>query len=722
MSPLSDSTQAAYFIVNFIFLPICTLATVLRFVAIRSSGRKPGLEDLFAVASTVCYIAYSLINAMGEFGTKPFQLTFANLYTYLFQQFFFKLSAIALYYRIFGVDRGYRRWILLLLGLHISWTVMLFTLQTVACRPIQKFWYILTPGYCIPATTMTFAGEIPSSLIDFALVALAMVMVNSIKISRSSRWKLRFLFGLGTLVGVVGFIKIGLQYTDDTYYAYYSIGLWATVQSAVSVIVVCAPVYKPILPGPHFWGRLTSKISSISLTGAKRRDSEQSSSARGPSQVVAYAAARAIYLLHFHPLLSGRYPWATERALRKYGDIVRIAPNELLFLTPQASLDIYGSHDKSHETFVKTDFNDFGDEHGGIAFERDPVRHRKVAKALAPAFSSRAIAAKVPTMLKYIDLFIGKARQLGGGSEGLDVGKWTNWLTMDIAADLAYSREMNQMRHMESSTYLQVAKRFPWISWLKFLFLPFSTMSSVPKVIEAGREEVQRRIHRKGQDDHKDLFEHDPKEMRHLEQVAGQLLFGAYEPASTWYYSTFMYLAQDAEFRKALATEIRAAFPNEQDIAPSSLSSLKLLNACLEESLRLLPSSNTGLPRISPGATVDGTFIPEGTSIFATGRSSRYFHDARAFRPQRWLPMGHPLSDARYGNDDLKAVFPFNHGPRGCPGKELAWTQARLFVAKVLHNYDLRQGLGSKVDVEEDFVAYGFWVKPELRVQFVPVR
>ena len=33
---------------------------------------------------------------------------------------------------------------------------------------------------------------------------------------------------------------------------------------------------------------------------------------------------------------SGRYPWAIEDVLRQYGDVVRIAPNELVFFTPQA--------------------------------------------------------------------------------------------------------------------------------------------------------------------------------------------------------------------------------------------------------------------------------------------------------------------------------------------------------------------------------------------------
>ena len=34
--------------------------------------------------------------------------------------------------------------------------------------------------------------------------------------------------------------------------------------------------------------------------------------------------------------LSGRYPWAIEITHLKYGPIVRITPNELVFMTPQA--------------------------------------------------------------------------------------------------------------------------------------------------------------------------------------------------------------------------------------------------------------------------------------------------------------------------------------------------------------------------------------------------
>lgn len=39
------------------------------------------------------------------------------------------------------------------------------------------------------------------------------------------------------------------------------VAIWSNIQAAVCIMCCCAPVYKPILPGPNFWSRLTSKAS-----------------------------------------------------------------------------------------------------------------------------------------------------------------------------------------------------------------------------------------------------------------------------------------------------------------------------------------------------------------------------------------------------------------------------------------------------------------------------
>ncbi|KAI0179684.1 cytochrome P450 [Hypoxylon sp. FL1284] len=479
-----------------------------------------------------------------------------------------------------------------------------------------------------------------------------------------------------------------------------------------------------------------------------------------------YAAVRCIYLLYFHPLarypgpriaavsniwytyhwISGRYPWATETVLRKYGDVVRVAPNELLFVRPQALTDIYTPHVKNHELFVMTELNDRGDKHGGIAFERDPVRHRKVSKQLSPAFSSRSITAKEVAMHRHIDLFIERMKTLGSAEDGVDLARWCNWLAMDIAADITYNCEMNQIRDMKNSVYMdvllgfnkfttieQVSHRFPFPKRFRNLVLPVSAMTSIPLMHQSSKAELQRRLCQKENTKHPDFFEQivppgmeipeDPDEMRHLEQLAAQLLFGGFEPVSSWFYGTFLNLLQEPEIYQILSKEIRDNFKSYSDITPANLASLPYLNACLEESLRAFPSNNLGLPRISPGAQVDGTFVPRGvycqTSMFAMWRDPRFFHEPLKFRPQRWLPSSHPLYESRFSKDCLKGFFPMGQGPRACIGKEVAWRTTRLFIAKVLWPFDLVGVPGQKAELEKDFVTYGFWVKPELRARFV---
>ncbi|KAI0017017.1 hypothetical protein F4780DRAFT_630787 [Xylariomycetidae sp. FL0641] len=88
------------------------------------------------------------------------------------------------------------------------------------------------------------------------------------------------------------------------------------------------------------------------------------------------------------------------------------SPNELLFGTHTHA---HTHHVRNYERFTETDFNDRGDEHGGISWERDPIRHRKVAKQLSPAFSPRSIAAKPePTFHKYFDIASAKQLSLAG--------------------------------------------------------------------------------------------------------------------------------------------------------------------------------------------------------------------------------------------------------------------------------------------------------------------
>ncbi|GAB1309907.1 hypothetical protein MFIFM68171_00117 [Madurella fahalii] len=221
-----------------------------------------------------------------------------------------------------------------------------------------------------------------------------------------------------------------------------------------------------------------------------------------------YAAVRCIYLLYFHPLssfpgpriaavsntwyayhwLSGRYPWAIEDVLREYGDVVRIAPNELVFCTPQAFADIYRPHHRNLEVFVKTDFQNRDKDIGGIVWKEDPVRHREVARRLSPAFSNRSIRAMEPLVHEYMDSCISRMKELGAAQGGVGLAAWTNWLAMDLSADLTWHGEMHLMKDNTNTVYLDVLLGFNRFATVIQVFKRFPLLSPFQYFLAAGWE------------------------------------------------------------------------------------------------------------------------------------------------------------------------------------------------------------------------------------------
>lgn len=169
---------------------------------------------------------------------------------------------------------------------------------------------------------------------------------------------------------------------------------------------------------------------------------------------------------------------------------------------------------------------------------------------------------------------------------------------------------------------IQVFKRFPLISPVKYLFAPVKKLSSLAEMESNTRKSVLRRIDRRGGTPHLDIFdfvlpadEEPPtgkSELLHLGSVALQTMFAGFGPMADWYYFLLFYLMEMPESYKALTHEIRDTFGSYDRINVQSTAKLQYLTACLEETLRIISTNATGLPRYSPGAVVDGHYIPKG--------------------------------------------------------------------------------------------------------------
>lgn len=173
-------------------------------------------------------------------------------------------------------------------------------------------------------------------------------------------------------------------------------------------------------------------------------------------------------------------------------------------------------------------------------------------------------------------------------------------------------------------TIRAVSKKFPLLRPLVYLFIPPSVWLSMPRVLKINSQEVQSRIERRGKTEHLDYFEQliprdmpapsDQKHINHLEQIAGQLLVAGWEPMSNQFYSSLFFLLQEPNAYKNLINELRSSFETYNEITPDSVANMKYLHACLQETFRIHQNISDGLPRMSPGAIVDGNYIPRGVS------------------------------------------------------------------------------------------------------------
>lgn len=169
-----------------------------------------------------------------------------------------------------------------------------------------------------------------------------------------------------------------------------------------------------------------------------------------------------------------------------------------------------------------------------------------------------------------------------------------------------------------------IFKKFPLLEPIKWVFIPPSAALSFFKSRRMNERALQSSIKGRGNREHLDHFDAllpadaplPTKPMqKHLEVVVGHLVIAGYEPIASQNFCTIMFSLLDSKVLGLLIEEIRGEFQSYDDIHAEALGSLKFLHAALMETLRITVLSSSGQPRTSPGAMVDGNYVPKGVSL-----------------------------------------------------------------------------------------------------------
>ncbi|OQV00819.1 hypothetical protein CLAIMM_06267 [Cladophialophora immunda] len=405
----------------------------------------------------------------------------------------------------------------------------------------------------------------------------------------------------------------------------------------------------------------------------------------------------------------------------KYGDVVRIGPNELSFVDPESVKYVHGSaanklaKGPNYDTRLWADGISLGDE-------RDIVAHRTRRKFWDKGLAIKAITSYEPRLVRIINVL--KSKFDTYAEKEIDVGAFIDFFGFDAMADLAFNETFSFLENESSGELaglvrkgLKMTELIRNVQWLTpiFKYLPMDPedKAQTERFAKTSAEQFEKRLAMGTEPT--DLFTyllaHDESgrtlAKRDLESDSPVIIVAGSDTTAVCLSFVFYFISRDATIQKRLIEEVDQAWAQHG----ASLDGRKLgpeqmpyLNAVINESLRMVPPAPNGNQRTTPkgGCVVDGRYLPENTQVSC--QPTFMAHDARSFTkpelfvPERWIDE---KRDPEW-NHDTRSFIPFSAGQFICPGKALAYLEMRLLLVHVFKDFSFEMSPG--------FDHAGFWL------------
>ncbi|PQE23100.1 cytochrome P450 3A17 protein [Rutstroemia sp. NJR-2017a WRK4] len=474
-----------------------------------------------------------------------------------------------------------------------------------------------------------------------------------------------------------------------------------------------------------------------------------------------YRVGLVVYRLFFHPLRAFPGPklWAitdlpytytsdicgtsTHKIAefhKKYGPAVRVGPDRLALDGIIGWPEVYARRTGGNAEYEKAPrFFARGTEQAIISSPRDP--HRRQRRQLGHAFSDAAMHEQEGIIMRYVHLLVDRVQEHVDSGKALNIVQWLNFITFDIIGDMTYGESFGSLESsnyhpwvlsifegIRADSFIRACRNYPTLGPLvEKLAGSTKGKENDELAITKGKVRMDLGIEPNGRRDFmsymlKPTRDGDPG-LSVIEALSNcpLLVAAGSETTATALSGFFFYVNRTPRVKALVMNEIRNAFKAESEIDMVSTNNLEYLHATLEETLRAYPPVATTPPRVSPGAEIDGKYVPQGTVIhvsqWVTFRNPEHFLEPDSFCPERWLKNTHPLYESKFDNDNRDVFKPFSYGPRDCIGKNLAYVEMRLIVSHLLYRFDF-EVLPGQDDWHATQNTYVVWEKGPLYIKF----
>ncbi|KAI0277337.1 cytochrome P450 [Russula aff. rugulosa BPL654] len=451
--------------------------------------------------------------------------------------------------------------------------------------------------------------------------------------------------------------------------------------------------------------------------------------------LLSYALISVIYNLYFHPLSHFPGPrgaactrwWLAywelgkgvslsalrEELHKKYGDIVRISPNELHFSRPTVYNEIYNSQnkwDKDYNLYRAFDLDE------SFFSQTDYLKSKHSRTLVSNLFSKSAVTELQHLIRGQLDRFCNvlKEHSAAGKSSNLYLG--FQCFAADTISNYLFATSFDQLSFpdfkgdivigvdtcMATITLAKFSVLFVWMiryfppSILMFLAPSLKGLVVYRRAMIAQVKSVLQNPNSLDDAPHRVIYSEllnpeankglpSPTEMQ-LDHEARVLFAAGSHTVGTTLMIGVYHILRHPEIKDRLVNELRAAWP-VLDEAPSYEVLEKL--PFLAKMLRIATPTPIGPPRVVPpsGAVISGFNIPGGTVVSQSPSfvsfSEEVFERPHEYLPDRWLK---PESKA------LESwIVVFSKGPRSCLGINLAYCELYLTLAHLFRRFDVRE-------------------------------
>ncbi|KAF1836653.1 cytochrome P450 [Decorospora gaudefroyi] len=400
-------------------------------------------------------------------------------------------------------------------------------------------------------------------------------------------------------------------------------------------------------------------------------------------------------------VVTGQRIFYIDSLHKRYGPIVRLSPTEV----GVADLDAFKEIHKIGTKYMKSEWYlrlaNF--PKAGVFTMLDPREHGPRRKLLSRSFSRTYLIENWESVVREKALLAVTKIKADAVQHTADVYNWWMLLASDVSAHLAFGDSFRMLEMGHANQFIRVLKKLtmgagimvemPFLRLLRFV--PINAVQEMfnanefilqgaGKAVETARSRTgENNIFAKVIDDCAKEEEGHIDDMDVRIEAMNVIIAGTDTTGVTLTYLTWAVL-QRPELQTALEDETASL---QEGFTENDLINLPLLNAVIEETLRLYGAAPSSLPRVVPdgGTRFGGHYIPEGVTVdtqaYTFHRDPNIWSDPLNFNPQRWIASSkETLAEAQSPAARL-AFHPFGAGARSCIGIHLARMELRYAVA-----------------------------------------